>query len=675
MIKKVLLFIAVLFITIINVQAEEFIGHVTGENVGFRSCPEASSKCPRLYDLFLTRGHTVTMTTKELTPGSGCSAGWYKGTYNNVEGYICSQYIEFKVEIIPKNPEDYATYKEYLIGLGFPESYIEKLSALNDKYPKWDFTPVLTGIDFATAVNAQSTSGKSCTYSTNQGYYLTDSSNYNYETDTFKSVDAGCYATNPETTAYYLDARNWLDERNIMMFEDLSFNAENQTLAAVTSILAGNQNLSMYSNEFYNAHSQVINNETKTISPVHLASRSRIEIGNGTAAGNRVNGKYTTNTGYTYNGLNLDGYYNFYNIGAYGSAKIPSARGMAYACGTRCGITKDGSNELPWNTAQKGIHGGAQFIINRYFLRGQDTIYFQKFNTSGVTTPFTNQYMQNIAAPSSEGKMTYNAYNKNNLVGNKIKFKIPVYLNMPNTCNLPPSGNPNNRLKELLVNDKLVENFKFDNNEYTVNLPINATNINLKATPINSKANVNNTGDLPVNKTMKEIIVKVTAENLSVYEYKIKLNFIDPEVIILTPEETLNNSNLKNDGNYILDILEGQDPKQIIEQVAKANLSAGVVIKNNKGEVKKEAIVTGDILSITSNKVTKDYTMVVLGDGSGDGIVSIVDLLRVQKHILNASNLTGAYLKAIDIDKDNKITIVDLLKIQKHILGITKIGG
>ena len=674
MIKKIVLIVTLMFIVIIDVRAEEFTGYITGENVGFRACPEANNtKCPRLYDLFLTRGHTVTMESKDLIPGAGCNLGWYKAKYDSKEGYVCSEFVEFKTTVTPKNPEEYANYAEYLKALGFPDSYIPALSVLNDQYPKWEFMPVITNIDFNTAVNAQSIGGKSCTYSKSQGYYLTDGGSYDYLTDTFKSVDVGCYATNQTTTAYYLDPRNWLNERMIMMFEDLSFNPENQTVGAVTSVLGNNVNLSKYVNEFYNASTQVINKETKTISPVHLASRSRLEIGNGSSAGRRVNGDYP----YLYCGHNLKGLYNFYNIGAYMDsctpAGTPSARGMAYACGVRCGFYD--TYERPWDTPQKGINGGAQFIMDRYFSRGQDTIYFQKFNTSGVTTPFTNQYMQNIAAPSSEGGMTYNAYQANNVLVNKIKFKIPVYTNMPQATSLPDPGNPNNRLNSLKVNDQLLEGFSYDKNEYLINVPNNFITLKVEGTPINNKATVEGVGNIAINPEVKTIIVKVTAENKSIYEYKININYVDPNAILMKPAEMIVNSSLKSDGIYILDLLEGQIGEDIINNLNKVNPNSLVNIKNVNGEIKTGSLATGDKLSITSNNETKEYEIVILGDGSGDGLVSIVDLLRVQKHILKVSNISGAQLKAIDLDKDDKITIVDLLRMQKHILGITKIDN
>lgn len=53
--------------------------------------------------------------------------------------------------------------------------------------------------------------------------------------------------------------------------------------------------------------------------------------------------------------------------------------------------------------------------------------------------------------------------------------------------------------------------------------------------------------------------------------------------------------------------------------------------------------------------------------------LNILDLLRVQKHILKASTLTGAQAQAGDVSKDETIDILDLLKVQKHILGVSDI--
>lgn len=66
---------------------------------------------------------------------------------------------------------------------------------------------------------------------------------------------------------------------------------------------------------------------------------------------------------------------------------------------------------------------------------------------------------------------------------------------------------------------------------------------------------------------------------------------------------------------------------------------------------------------------TKTYTVVVKGDSSGDGEVTILDLLQIRKHLKNDKKISGAYFYAADTSGDNNITILDLLQVQKHLKG------
>ena len=83
---------------------------------------------------------------------------------------------------------------------------------------------------------------------------------------------------------------------------------------------------------------------------------------------------------------------------------------------------------------------------------------------------------------------------------------------------------------------------------------------------------------------------------------------------------------------------------------------------------------TGQTLQITSsNGESKTFTIVVTGDANGDGEITILDLLKVQKHLSNSSKLTNSYLQAADTNADNSVTILDLLRIQKHLLNEIKL--
>ena len=65
--------------------------------------------------------------------------------------------------------------------------------------------------------------------------------------------------------------------------------------------------------------------------------------------------------------------------------------------------------------------------------------------------------------------------------------------------------------------------------------------------------------------------------------------------------------------------------------------------------------------------------VVIYGDISGDGLVSIVDLVRLNRHILNVSKLSGAGLSAADANRNGSVNIQDLVIINRHILGLATI--
>ena len=79
---------------------------------------------------------------------------------------------------------------------------------------------------------------------------------------------------------------------------------------------------------------------------------------------------------------------------------------------------------------------------------------------------------------------------------------------------------------------------------------------------------------------------------------------------------------------------------------------------------------------ITLNDETKSYEVIIYGDVSGDGEITVLDLLRVQKHILGSAVLDkgDTYYKAADVSGDGEITVLDLLRVQKHILGSSRIS-
>ena len=86
-------------------------------------------------------------------------------------------------------------------------------------------------------------------------------------------------------------------------------------------------------------------------------------------------------------------------------------------------------------------------------------------------------------------------------------------------------------------------------------------------------------------------------------------------------------------------------------------------------QVSNGLIATGMIVKITSSTGNSQYTAVVKGDLSGDGVVNALDLLQVKKALLGQKKLEGAYYSAADTSGDGTVNALDLLQVKKSILG------
>lgn len=286
----------------------------------------------------------------------------------------------------------------------FPNSYKPYLRKLHAIHPNWTFKMDNTNLDWASSVTAESQKGQSSISYLYPSLFYRDSENPNGIIVDGKSWYAPCY----DAVGYYLDPRNFLTEKNIFMFESLVYNEKQNS--SVQGILNGSFMEGSFSEEGYTkkyADAFIEAAKTSGVSSTHLASRALQEMGTkmSSAASGTVSG--------------YEGYYNFYNIGAYSGENN-------YILGLQRAV-KEG-----WNTRQKAITGGALFIANKYVNNGKDTLYFQKFNVSSKrkTAPYTYEYMTNIMAPSSESASIYSSYEKNGKLGDNYTFTIPVYNNM-----------------------------------------------------------------------------------------------------------------------------------------------------------------------------------------------------------------------------------------------------
>ena len=75
-----------------------------------------------------------------------------------------------------------------------------------------------------------------------------------------------------------------------------------------------------------------------------------------------------------------------------------------------------------------------------------------------------------------------------------------------------------------------------------------------------------------------------------------------------------------------------------------------------------------------NDEIKMEYTIIYYGDVNGDGKINSIDLLVLQRDILQLETLSNVYKIAGDVRKTGKNpTSVDCLLIQRHILGLKEI--
>ena len=115
-------------------------------------------------------------------------------------------------------------------------------------------------------------------------------------------------------------------------------------------------------------------------------------------------------------------------------------------------------------------------------------------------------------------------------------------------------------------------------------------------------------------------------------------------------------------GNY----LTGVSPSTSVS----AMNSAGYTIYSGSAKVTSGLVGTG--MTAVSSSAT--VTIVVTGDVSGDGKITITDVVKLQKYVVGSNSLSGAYAKAADINGDGKVTITDVVQAAQVTVGQRTIG-
>ena len=331
----------------------------------------------------------------------------------------------------------------------FPSSYQALIKKIHEDHPKWIFVANNIDLDWDDIVDAESKLNrcllpiKITENSKTSDILLSKSTgDFNPVTGKYVAKDGSNWVSASRlSVANLVDPRNYLTEKYVFAFEEMGYHSAYHTLSTVEKVLDGTDLDGANGDISYINTSGNTVNTNKTygevilsagsefgISPVFLASKIKQETGARLTNGS-ISGKFS------YNGTSYKGYYNFYNIGA-----TATSTGSAVANGLTYAKATDSYTLRPWKSPVLAIRGGAKFIVNQYIAKGQNTQYYQKFNT--VYKPYySHQYVQNVMAVKNEAYSTYSSYKSLGILDKAYVFYVPVYNNMPSrTRNISING-------------------------------------------------------------------------------------------------------------------------------------------------------------------------------------------------------------------------------------------
>lgn len=598
-------------------------GTVRGNDLRVRSGPGTG------YSVlgYLYYGNKVTIH-ETVNTGSG---KWYKITTDTLAGYVSADYVT--VDVTYETDEE---FERYLTAQGFPESYKPGLRQIHAEYPHWIFRATGLTMTWAEALAYESRPGIN-TIQSPEAWYSMEYGAYNWSTGDYTSYDTGGWrAAKQSVVAYYMDPRAWLDSTSVFQFEELSY-SEAHTVDDIRAILP----------DVLDKHAEDLLAAAKEsgVSAYHLAVRIAQE-------GTHINGLALGNIpGY-------EGYYNFFNMGAYahdGNSAVQN--GAIYA------------KNHGWDTPYKSLLGCANIIGAGYIKLGQDTAYYQKFNVVNTTSGlYSHQYMTNVAAPSSEAAIRRSKATAGQL-NSALVFDIPVYLDMPETVATRPSttGNNNNFLDSITVDGyTLTPSFDRYTMQYALQVNEDVTSVNIAAVCNSSGAVLEGGGIVAVHPGSTTISLTVTATSGDKRVYHVTVTRPGGDI----PIPTIGNKDYRVDA-----ALTGVEPDttagEFLDKLAVQGGSA--VLCNASGQPKTDGpVATGDILRLyNGDALCASYPVLIYGEVNGDGRVTSLDLRIIQKHILGIAPLNGYALSAADTSRDGKVTSLDLRVAQKFILGIT----
>ena len=281
------------------------------------------------------------------------------------------------------------------------------IDELKSKHPNWTFTLFYTKLDWNEVITNEGHSDTRTNPLNLIPDYMEYPENWVCEVDKDKTFDNGHWlCASNIAIAHQMDSRNILTEENIFQFKELNYTDGVYTVEGMSYITA---NTFLEGKSIANTLIEAC--KTANLDAYFVASRLIQEQGR---EGTKLS------KGYEYNGVVV---YNPFNIKASGNSTeeiLTNAAKYAY--------------EQGWNSLEKALLGGIDFVKKGYINVGQNTLYLQKFDVVNFDRDedlYEHQYMQNLFAPESEASNMKEIYQNADALDGNYNFIIPMYENMP----------------------------------------------------------------------------------------------------------------------------------------------------------------------------------------------------------------------------------------------------
>lgn len=570
---------------------------------------------------------------------------WYQviavSNGQTVEGYAYSECLQ-----LDTYKED-ADFEAYLTAQGFPESYKVKLRQVHGLYPNWKFVADHIEPDWNAAVAGETAKGvNTVAPSAVEAWKSMDNGAYDWATGKYEVWDSGGWVEAADNVVkYYLDPRNFLNTGSeIFQFIKMNYDPKLNTKENLQGALKGTFMEGAFPESSYATYADVLMAAAQKsgVSPISLAAMIIVEQGS-QGTGKSISG---VQPGY-------EGYYNFYNVGAYaGNGNSAVTNGLIYA------------KNHGWNTRAAAIIGGAEFYASEYINRGQNNLYYKKFNVV-YKNYFTHQYMTNVQAAAHEAQQTAKGYAS--LSSTELIFNIPVYKNIPDTVMPYPTktGNNNCYLNDISLNG---HNYTPTFNRYTENYEaiVEGDVDKIVVTPVKSYSGATVTGGGAVNLAVGNNNINITVTSTSGLKKVYTVSVFRKTPPLPTIEDPEIHTTVYNVGQTNITGIMPSTSKEVF--ITNLNVVNGTSRVSSTGDI----IKTGDTVEILDSEGTVRYTyrLFVAFDTNCDGKCTLIDLSLLKRHLLKIAELSGDSLISADVNYDGRLSINDLSLIKRRLLKI-----